>query len=65
MQVKKKSIPDPVERVCFTVSEACSVLRVSRATLYKLMGQGRLKYVTLLDSRRIPRTEINQLLDTT
>jgi len=55
-------IPSPVERVVYTVDEACSVLRISRATIYALMKEGRLKYFYIQSSRRIPAAEIKQMV---
>jgi excisionase family DNA binding protein len=37
-----------------TVADACQYLRVSRATLYKLMDAGDLVYAKMRRSRRIP-----------
>ena len=53
-----------VERQFYTPDEACEVLRLSRASLYKLMNLGRLRYVTVLNRRRIPVPEILRLRDT-
>src|SRR5207247_2220522 len=36
-----------------TVTEACQYLRVSRATLYKIMEEGDLQYAKMRRSRRI------------
>jgi len=55
-------IPPAVERVVYTVNEACVALRISRATIYALMKQGRLKYFYIQSARRIPASEINQFV---
>jgi excisionase family DNA binding protein len=62
MKSRVSRIPAPVERHAYTVNEACSVLRVSRATAYELMKRGKLKYFYVLESRRIPATQINALV---
>jgi excisionase family DNA binding protein len=59
---KQSRIPEPVERLAFTVDEARSVLRLSRTSIYALMAQGKLKYVPMLDGRRIPRTELERVI---
>jgi excisionase family DNA binding protein len=46
-----------------TVGEVADYLRLSRATVYKLMGSGELEYVKLVGSRRIPWTAVTRLID--
>jgi excisionase family DNA binding protein len=55
-------IPSPVERVVYTVDEACSVLRISRATVYTLMKNQQLRYFQIGSRRRIPASEISRLV---
>jgi excisionase family DNA binding protein len=62
MKSRVSRIPPPVERHAYTVNEACSVLRCSRVTLYELMKRGRLKYFYILNSRRIPASQIHALV---
>jgi excisionase family DNA binding protein len=38
-----------------SIAEAVRFLRISRSTLYELMESGRLQYVKLGRSRRVPR----------
>jgi excisionase family DNA binding protein len=44
-----------------TISEAASFLRISRASLYSLMGSGELSFVKLGRSRRIPKRAVQDL----
>lgn len=41
-----------------TVPEATNFLRISRSTLYELMGKGELDYVKVGRTRRIPRNSL-------
>jgi excisionase family DNA binding protein len=59
---KTSRVPDPVERLVYTVDEARSVLRLSRSSIYLLMKQRKIKYFHILDSRRIPRSEIERIV---
>ena len=43
----------PLERRAYRVNELCEAFRISRATAYKLMSAGRLKYFTIGKERRI------------
>jgi excisionase family DNA binding protein len=53
----------PEVRPCFTVGEAADYLRISRALLYRLIGQGRIK-PTKIGKRTIVRAaEIERFLD--
>lgn len=42
------------ERLLYTPSEAAEALGVGRSTLYALMGKGRLPFVLIGRSRRVP-----------
>ena len=44
-----------------TVREAMAFLRLSRSTLYSLMDKGRLRYVRIGRTRRIPRRALIDL----
>lgn len=50
------------DRLAYTVSEACQALATSRATLYEMMADGRIAYVVVGRTRRIPRTELERLV---
>jgi len=47
-----------------TVKEAAAFLRLSRSTLYNLMDQGKLCYVKINGSRRIPKNALGILAKT-
>ena len=46
------------------VPEAVEILRTSRSTVYRLMSEGRLEFVEIGDSRRIPLDEILKFIKT-
>jgi excisionase family DNA binding protein len=46
----------------YTVPEAAAVLGLSRATVYRLMGEGRLESVRVGRARRIPQEAIDELV---
>lgn len=52
-----------VERIAYTIAEACEALRVGRTKLYELLGNKQLKAVALGGKTLIPRTEIEQFLN--
>ena len=45
-----------------TVQETARALRLSRTKVYQLMDDGRLAYVKLDKSRRVPRTAVTRLI---
>jgi excisionase family DNA binding protein len=51
------------ERLVLTVSEAASVLRLSRAFTYELVARGRLPSVRFGRRIMIPRVGIQRILD--
>lgn len=42
------------------VREVCAFLSLSRRTVWRLMGEGKLPYVRLMSARRIPRNAVVQ-----
>jgi predicted site-specific integrase-resolvase len=51
---KPRLIPQPAERRAYRVNEFCEAYRMSRATAYKLMKIGKLRYFSVASERRIP-----------
>jgi excisionase family DNA binding protein len=51
-----------IERIAYTPTEACEVLRVGRTKLYELIGARKLKAVDLGGKTLIPRAELEQFL---
>jgi hypothetical protein len=54
MAVPNKKPPQPAERRAYRISEFCEAYRMSRATAYKLMKIGQLRYFSVASERRIP-----------
>ena len=52
----------PPYRRVYSISEAQQLCCLSRATIYKLIGTGRLKTIKILRRRLIPVEEIESLL---
>lgn len=52
-----------VERIAYTVIEACEALRVGRTKLYELISEGKIKAVALGGKTLIPRVEVDRLLE--
>ena len=48
-------------RVAYTVSEWAEATRLSKATTYRMMADGRLRYVQIGRTRRIPAEEQRRL----
>ena len=46
----------------FTVPEAARQLSICRATVYRMIGAGEIRSVKIRNAVRIPRTEIERLL---
>jgi hypothetical protein len=44
-----------------TLTEFCAKMKCSRATAYRMMGDGTLKYIQLHSERRIPHSEYERL----
>jgi excisionase family DNA binding protein len=55
---RKESIDSPKAR---RIPEACRVLGISRATLYKLAAQGKVRLVHIAGRTVVPETEIDRL----
>jgi excisionase family DNA binding protein len=52
----------PIERVCVTIEEFMSATGFSRATVYRMMNAGKLRYAALSGRmRRIPVSEYARL----
>jgi excisionase family DNA binding protein len=51
----------PARRL-YRIEEVVSSLALSRAALYSMMGSGKLKFVKLGKSRRIPVDEVERLI---
>jgi excisionase family DNA binding protein len=49
--------------VLLTVAEASETLRLSRSTVYELLGAGQLESVTIGRSRRIPVSALASFVD--
>lgn len=50
------------EILTYRINDACRVLSLGRSTLYKLMGSGKLRSVTIAGRVLIPRSEIERLI---
>jgi len=50
------------ERRAFHIKEAAAIYRLSRSTLYKLMGQGKLRTVKVGGRRLLPIDAIEALI---
>jgi excisionase family DNA binding protein len=57
-----RHVPTFIEPRCFTVNEAASLLRLSRASVYELMKHSRINFFYLGRRRRIPADEIERVL---
>ena len=55
---------DPPVRAAYSVNDFCHVTGLSRATAFRMMRRGELKYAHIGRQRRIPVTEVNRLLAT-
>jgi excisionase family DNA binding protein len=51
-----------IERIAYTPTETCELLRVGRTKLYELIGARKLKAVALGGKTLIPRSEIERFL---
>jgi len=47
----------------YLLKEVCRILRVSRATLYRLMNSGALHYSKVGGQRRISRRQLDECID--
>lgn len=48
--------------LAFRINDACKALSLGRSTLYKLMGSGKLRSITIAGRVLIPRSEIERLI---
>jgi len=46
-----------------SIDDTAALLSLSRSSVYKLINEGRLRYVQLNGRRMIPRTAIEELLE--
>jgi excisionase family DNA binding protein len=60
--VSDKSIAREQLRLVYSISEAAHALNLSRATLYRLLAQGRISSIKIGSRRLIVRTSIDDLL---
>lgn len=69
MPAKKKDAvgiaeaPEPIRSMFATVTEAKTLLHVSRAHVYSLMERGELKYVKFGECRRIPWAALREFAE--
>jgi excisionase family DNA binding protein len=47
----------PVSRLAYSIKEWCELVNISRASAYRMMADGRLRYVEIAGVRRIPAEE--------
>lgn len=52
-----------MEVILYTIPEAAKLLYTSRTGVYRLINKGKLGYVDFTDCMRIPKTEIDRLLN--
>jgi excisionase family DNA binding protein len=57
-----KAIEHAEQRRVYSILEAAHVLNLSRATLYRLLAEGRIASIKIGSRRLIPRTSIDDLL---
>jgi excisionase family DNA binding protein len=57
------AFPQEPEPLLHTVDETCFLLRLSRASIYELMKESKVRFLYLHGRRRIPRSEIIRLID--
>jgi excisionase family DNA binding protein len=65
-KVRRKSAPTfavDLARPALTVEEAAAALGINRATLYRIMGRGELRWTTVGKRRRIPQAELDAYLN--
>jgi DNA-binding transcriptional MerR regulator len=55
----------PVERLAFTIKEACQALGISRTALWRLEKRGLIKPSRALRTRLYPRAELLRFLEAT
>ena len=60
-QKKRRSRKALMQRVCVSVSEWCESTGISKPTAYRMMANGKLRFVQVSESRKIPTTEYTRL----
>jgi excisionase family DNA binding protein len=61
MSTKRKRKPKPLPRLAFTVAEWAQMTGLGRATVYRQMQAGKLRFVQFGGARRIPADEQRRL----
>jgi excisionase family DNA binding protein len=51
----------PLQLLAYTVAEWCAATKLSRQTVYRMMADGRLRFVQIGTIRRIPASEAVRL----
>ncbi len=62
MVTDTQPIVPPVSRMAYRIDEFCTAYRISRATVYKLMNEGKLRTVLVAGRRLIPVDVANALM---
>ena len=60
--MSEKSIAHEQQRLVYSICEAAHALNLSRATLYRLLAEGRIASIKIGSRRLIIRTSIDDLL---
>jgi excisionase family DNA binding protein len=60
--VSDEAIEQAQQRLVYSICEAAHALNLSRATLYRLLGQGRIASIKIGSRRLIPRSSIEILV---
>lgn len=55
-------MPSQSNIYAYRVNDACQLIGIGRSSLYKLIGKGKLKSITIAGRTLIPRTEIEALV---
>jgi excisionase family DNA binding protein len=63
MTGRSAEIPQGSTRLLLRVEESADALGLSRARMYELLSEGRLKSIKVGRSRRIPISELNRWID--
>ena len=61
MNIQKAKNSDQIQPLAWRVNDACRRLSLSRATLYKLASQGKLRLVKVAGRTLVPDAEIERL----
>jgi excisionase family DNA binding protein len=52
------------DKLAYHIDDACQIIGLSRASIYKLMGEGKLRSVKVAGRRLIPAEALRALLQT-